>query len=264
MSAPTVAVALSVIEAYGHVRAPHVRFVSRGNGRRVVLEVRPHLPLPDGLRQPVLEALMISLHDLLAAVAGTPLYEASFHFPWPAPGYASYYAEVFDGAVHFAAPRLDVTLPLLWLCRPCPTADGELYAQALRQLEVRCRRQLGGGLMARIGELIAAGPTIPSLQEVADLVHMSTRTVIRHLRRAGTNYQELVDTHRREQAERLLADPALDVAEIAYGLGYADPANFGRACRRWFGVAPSFYRERRDYAPSPPIGRSSSKRRKSN
>jgi AraC-like DNA-binding protein len=73
---------------------------------------------------------------------------------------------------------------------------------------------------------------------------MSTRTVIRHLRRAGTTYQALADAHRREQAARLLATRDLDIAEVGYCLGYQDPASFGRACRRWFGMAPSRYRIR--------------------
>jgi AraC-like DNA-binding protein len=40
----------------------------------------------------------------------------------------------------------------------------------------------------------------------------------------------------------LLRDRELTVADVAYTLGYEDPANFGRACRRWFGMAPGAYR----------------------
>jgi len=46
----------------------------------------------------------------------------------------------------------------------------------------------------------------------------------------------------RESAEALLRNPHFGVAEVSESLGYEDPANFGRACRRWFGMAPGRYR----------------------
>lgn len=245
VSAPTLATAIAVIEGYGHVRAPYFRFASRGDAGRFILEIHERVPLADDERVPLMETLMASLQQLIEALVGSPLREASFHFAWPSPAYAERYAEAFHGAVRFAAPRtmLAFPLPSLWL--RCATADPIMYEVSMRKLEMLQRRLEGDDhLVGRIEHLIAATAQVLTLQEMAQLVHMSTRTVIRHLRRAGTTYQELVDAHRREQAEMLLASPALDVAEIAYELGYADPANFGRACRRWFGVAPSFYRGR--------------------
>jgi len=50
------------------------------------------------------------------------------------------------------------------------------------------------------------------------------------------------EAHLRAEAERLLGERALSVADVAYALGYEDPANFGRACRRWFGMAPGAFR----------------------
>src|SRR5882724_6280388 len=67
---------------------------------------------------------------------------------------------------------------------------------------------------------------------------VSARTLVRRLRRVGTTYHELVDTYRREQAETLLRNPDFGIVEVSYLVGYEDPANFGRACRRWFGIAP--------------------------
>ena len=36
----------------------------------------------------------------------------------------------------------------------------------------------------------------------------------------------------------------MSVEELAFALGYNDPANFRRAFRRWEGVAPTIYRDR--------------------
>ena len=75
-------------------------------------------------------------------------------------------------------------------------------------------------------------------------MNLSRRTLVRRLGRCGSSFRELVDDHRRRRAGELLADPNLTVMEVAYRLGYTEPANFGRACRRWFGSGPRAYRDR--------------------
>lgn len=87
------------------------------------------------------------------------------------------------------------------------------------------------------------------LADVSRHLGMSPRTLIRRLQESGASYRGLVDRHRRRRAEALLREGSQSVAEIGYRLGYEDAANFARACRRWFGAAPSALRRGSD-APS--------------
>jgi len=74
---------------------------------------------------------------------------------------------------------------------------------------------------------------------------VSPRTLVRRLRDRQTWCRVLADDHRRRRAVELLLQRELSVAEIAERLAYEAPSNFGRACRRWFGISPRAYRNAR-------------------
>lgn len=83
------------------------------------------------------------------------------------------------------------------------------------------------------------------LSTVARDLGTSTRTLQRRLGAAGLSYQRVVDSTRRESAETLITHSSLSVGEIAYLLGYSEPAAFHRAFRRWTGTTPHLFRKRR-------------------
>src|SRR5262245_38530531 len=249
VSAPTLADSLSVIARFAHVRAPYFRLQVHRADDRVALRVEERVRLPDEERIPLIETLMLSLQRPVEAVVGTLLHRVRLDLAWPAPPYAAEYRKHYPGPVRFGVPWTELTIPAAWLALTCPLADPVMYETSVRKLEALARRLEGDDhVVARVEALIeGSGERAPSLAQVAKRVHLSARTVIRRLRRAGTTYHELLDAHRRAHAEMLLKNPAFGVAEVSYRLGYGDPANFGRACRRWFGMAPSRYR--RTHAP---------------
>ena len=65
----------------------------------------------------------------------------------------------------------------------------------------------------------------------------------RRLAEAGTSFHDLVDDTRREMAQRYLQAGTATPTEIAFALGFADPSNYYRACRRWFGKPPGEVRQ---------------------
>lgn len=71
---------------------------------------------------------------------------------------------------------------------------------------------------------------------------MSPRTLQRRLDDWGVSFEEMLDDYRRNQAILLLRRQELTALEIAYSLGYSDPAHFSRAFRRWTGMSPHRYR----------------------
>lgn len=77
---------------------------------------------------------------------------------------------------------------------------------------------------------------------VARHLAMSGRTLQRRLAAHGVSYQELLDEARKEAAERYLREQTLAICEVAYLVGYSEPAPFYRAFKRWFGVTPEAFR----------------------
>jgi AraC-like DNA-binding protein len=246
VSAPTLADSLSVIERFGYLRAPFFRFAAARDAEWLSLHVDAHVPLDEEERIPLVELVMSGLQRLLESVRGAALQEIRFDFDWAAPSYADRYGEYFRGTVRFAAPRICLAVPLQWLGMKCPMADPGMYAASMRTIEALDRRLSAGDdhIVAHVEAFVAASTdAAPSLAQAAARLHLSTRTLIRRLRHVGTTFNELLDAHRRERAEALLGNRDFDIAEVGYRVGYGDPANFGRACRRWFGMAPSQYRE---------------------
>jgi AraC-like DNA-binding protein len=82
----------------------------------------------------------------------------------------------------------------------------------------------------------------PGVDWGAEIAGTSPRTLQRRLRSHGLTWFELVDGVRKDTALRLLGDPAMRTHDVAHAVGYADPANFSHAFRRWTGATPSDYR----------------------
>lgn len=82
----------------------------------------------------------------------------------------------------------------------------------------------------------------PPIQLAAEIAGLSVRTLQRRLRQYNTNYSELIQHTRFDVASGLLQNTDEKIINIAYKLGYGDPAHFTRAFEKLSGVSPGQYR----------------------
>jgi AraC-like DNA-binding protein len=82
------------------------------------------------------------------------------------------------------------------------------------------------------------------IETVAQTLGTSVRSLQRRLATAGLTYHELLNLARKDAAARYLTDSLLSIGEIAYLLGYSEPAAFNRAFRRWHNEPPQAFRLR--------------------
>jgi len=98
------------------------------------------------------------------------------------------------------------------------------------------------GIEELIASLMPDG--YPTIENTADLVGMSPRTLQRWLGEAGVTYSELVAACRFNVASTWLRQSDMPVTDIAMALGYTDGSNFARAFRREAHLSPAAYRAR--------------------
>jgi AraC-like DNA-binding protein len=83
----------------------------------------------------------------------------------------------------------------------------------------------------------------PSQDELAAMLHMTTRSLQRRLAELGTTYRELINQTRHELSLEYLAQRQHSISDIAYLLGFAEVSAFTRAFKRWTGLSPTAWRE---------------------
>ncbi|HEV2349219.1 MAG TPA: AraC family transcriptional regulator [Terriglobia bacterium] len=83
----------------------------------------------------------------------------------------------------------------------------------------------------------------PTIEDIADALHVSCRTLQRRLQDSGSSFQRVLEEARHHLARYYLNNSVLELNEAAYLLGYEDANSFVRAFRTWEGVPPARWRE---------------------
>lgn len=189
-----------------------------------------------------------SIQALISRLIDKPFTAQRLLLPYPAPACAARYEEVLRCPVEFDAPVMQWEFDPAFLTLPLPAANpimaevsagfcarmledlGESEAPLVKAIKEACFNNVGG---------------LPSADEMAELLHLTTRTLQRRLSEAGTSYQVIIDGVRSRLAIEYLERTDLSVDDIAERTGFSDVSNFRKAFRKWTGQKPSYYRLRR-------------------
>ena len=132
--------------------------------------------------------------------------------------------------------------------RPFVTRNAELLAMLAPQFEEELKRESGGeDFIERVRVAIQQKLTgqRPTIEDVAEALHVSPRTLQRHLQDGGSSFQRVLEEARRQLARHYLNNSVLELNEAAYLLGYNDANSFVRAFRTWEGIPPARWRQER-------------------
>ena len=156
-------------------------------------------------------------------------------------------ANHFGCRVRFRSDRNALVFRSSDLDRPFVTYNEELLAaigpQLESELQSRTTSESVKEQVKRSLRRLLAGRR-PSLQDVAQELGLSARTLQRRLTGADITFQKLVEDTRRELARHYLKQQAMELSEAAFLLGFEDANSFFRAFQDWEGTSPGEWRNR--------------------
>jgi len=178
-------------------------------------------------------------------ISGLDIPPTEVRFQHAAPADTSEYQRIFRCPVLFDQADNALVFPKRLLATPLGQADAQVrlmldaYADRLLGEIQQGHSVLDRARLELSRQLPEAGA---DLQQIAARLALSPRTLQRRLREAGLSFNQLVDETRQQLVLNYLRDPALELAEIAFLVGFSEPGSLARAFRRWTGQSPGEYR----------------------
>ena len=244
VTAPDLRASVNVLLRFFGIRGPFLLLAGSVENDQFVIRLYETTDMGDE-RNALVELAILSIQSLLERPLGREIKGARVAFAYPSPGYAEQLSTAFHPELEFNASRHKLSFPVEWLDEHCVLHDEAMH----RYLLMRCEeemRALSGILPAEIAirqALLSRPEMLPSLGEIAATQNVSSRTLIRRLKRGNTSYNAILEDVRKTLAVDYLLRSDMSIAGIGYRLGYQDPSNFGRAFRTWFGTSPGRYRD---------------------
>lgn len=244
LNSSTLMEALTNMQRYYRVVGEGEEFEIERGGPHVTLRFRETDPEQRGLRQTsdYIAALLVRACRDLTRKRVSPLRAEFIH---GRPNTKVAYTELLGCPARYDAAWDALVWPADIMQLPVVGADDAL----LRVLKSACRRILGPAsrkqdLVREVRELIidrlAKGRA--GFDDIARELNMSSKTLERRLAERDTSFSRLIDDIRGDLAKRYLADTELRLEQIAYLVGYSEPAALVRAFRRWTGTTPIQFR----------------------
>ena len=251
LSAPALGAGVDAFLRFFPSRIPYMHMQGRSDGDRFLAELCPVIDLGRSTAL-LVETPLLILQQHLETVYAVDFSEAVLELAYPATPHVDRYADFFRCPVRFGSPYNALVFPTRWRALENLGYLASTWSYALAQCEntmasSRERETLGqvrSFLCQAFGDEQRSRP-LPTLPVVADRLHVAPRTLIRRLRNLGTTYQAVTDEFLEVRARELLSNDEITIKEVAAALGFDNPANFGKAFKRWLGVSPGTYRATR-------------------
>lgn len=249
LSSPSLDYAVRLAVRFYRLMTPTFRMRYRRDAQTGEMEFNPIMPMQPQTLRFHLEGIAVSVHDQLRVLLGGSIPAYDYYISLPQPAYHQRYRETAPARWHFeaqATPGIRVALDAALMDRTPAMSD----RMALELAEARC-----AALLERVGReeglaawvlmmLREARDGMPTIEELAHILHISSRTLDRRLRKEGRQFQEMSKRVRLERAFDLLGRRRMSVTQVALQLGYRDVSNFTRAFKRDSGMSPSEYQAR--------------------
>ena len=245
-SAPTLRAGLQVVESFARVHAQHskINVEATLQGLRVVLEWETEL---GEVERFYAESGLLWLQNYAELITGRVIHDARYQLGFPPPSYADDYAKYFRGHVSFNHRVTSSELPTHCLDTPSPYYNRDLWQRFQLSLEENLRALSRSDVRSYshyVRTLLQSSELpLPTLQSMAQTLHISERTLNRRLQNEGMCFRDLRAEVLAGWARRYLTETNDSVESVAASLGFVEASNFRRAFKAWEGCSPNQFRD---------------------
>ena len=250
LSASTLRRAMSHAVNFGQLTFSFFTFELQESDKRASFLMKDPPPVEKALHDVYLDRDMSAAVVGFSSIMGKSVPLQQVHLAHDGHGRQQTYRDYFDCDVLFNTYPSKLAFNPDLLDTPLPQRDpdtSQYFRQQCRILIAKLKHQ--GHFADDVRMLLLARPgQFPNIEQVAEQLHVSIRTLRRRLNEEGRSYRELLEEVRFQLAKEYLLDTNLRLAEISDLLGYTEPGNFSHAFRRWSGYSPRGYRHHHDSA----------------
>ena len=153
------------------------------------------------------------------------------------------YTEFFQCTVSYENDHPYLDIDSKWLDRTLIGADAQLLAMHLKLAEQKIALLGRDSLHIRIANYLVKVDDYQntSKEEMASLLHTSSRTLQRKLSLENTCYSKVSDQVRQDLAHQLIKQN-IPTTELTHKLGFSEVSSLHKACKRWFKMSLNEYR----------------------
>jgi AraC-like DNA-binding protein len=251
LTSPDLGVAIKRWCRHHGLIAPDIRvsLQQQGDTATIAVEEGPSLARNGAsAREFCLVHVLRNIHGLACWYVDSRIPLSGAKFPFARPAHADAYRHMFPGgAIEFDAPQAQVSFDARYLALPLRRDEKALRQMLKRALPLTVLQYRRDRLLVEQVRqvLVSHADRAHSAEQIARLLHMSTRTLHRQLKEEGASLQQLKDETRRERASDLLFRTEKPLKQVAAAIGFRNEKSFIRAFRQWTGASPAEFRARR-------------------
>jgi AraC-like DNA-binding protein len=244
LSASTLRRALRVAVNFGQLTFSFFTFATGESGSNAWFAMTDPPPVEPALHDVYLDRDMSAALVAFSAIIGQAIPLTGVELAHDGHGRQQDYRDYFNCDVRFSSYPSKLLYQSSLLDARLPQSDPDSSQYFRQQCQMLITKLKSHSYFADdVRMLLLAQPgQFPSIEFVAEKLHVSVRTLRRRLTEENSSFRQLLEEVRFQLAKEYLLDTNLPLAEISDLLGYTEPGNFSHAFRRWSGRSPRSFR----------------------
>lgn len=201
----------------------------------------------DGLSIQLQEVIIATLLDWCRQLVGERFVPEAIELAWTEPNYGDTYKRNWNVVAKYNGAVTRVVIGSVWLDKQLQQTNPHVMNMIQNEVSnIALKLSNRGSLSERIRGAIEQQRIHynATQNEVAELFHISSRTLNRHLQHEGTSLKTILTELRIRSAKKLLEEGQYNIEQIAMKVGFSGRRTLDRIFIKHVGMSPAQYRSK--------------------